>query len=233
MRLKCLYSFLFICFIWQSVFSQITKTYTIRPGEKVTSIIPLVDQYMYANFQNGSVLFKNGYKSKALLNYYIISQELHFITKNSDTLAISNPAEISNVVIGNDYFFYEGSCFVKQDTVIGEITIALSFFFGTKDIKKITAFGSAADGGVDSYELFLPSTNNKLSITPQVLTTLAIGKSLFIGNKYKNFVPVTKKNIFSLFAEKERILRKYLSDKTVNYYSRKDVVNLLIYMNQQ
>lgn len=227
------YSFFFICFIWQSVSSQTLKTYTIRPGEKVASVIPVSDQYTYEQFQNGAVVFKNGYKSKALLNYNILSQELHFITNNRDTLAVSNPVEISNVVVGGDVFFYEGTRFVKQDTVIGEVTVAKSVFFGTRDIKKMTAFGSAADGGVDSYELFLPSTNNKMAITPQVLTTLVIRESLYIGDKYKHFLPVNKKNLFLFFAEKEQALRKYLSDRTVNYHSRSNLVDLLVYMSQQ
>jgi hypothetical protein len=221
-----------ISYILQPVFSQNKKTYTVKPGEKITSIIPLKDQYSYVSFQNGEVLFKNGYRSAALLNYFIISEEFHFITKTSDTLAVSNPSEISNIVIGNDTYYHGANKFLKRDTVIGEITIATSMFFVMGDIKKIAPFGSYGDGAVDSYELFLPSTNNKMSITPQVLTTLTIRKSLYIGDKHKRFVPVSKKSIFSLFAENENYLQKYLSTNRVNFYSRKDVIDLLVYMQQ-
>jgi hypothetical protein len=213
------------------VFSQTKKTYTVHPGENVTSVIPLADQYSYGQFKNGQVSFKNGYRLTALLNYFIISEEFHFITKTSDTLAVSNPAEISNIVVGNDTYYHHDDRFLKVDTVVGEATVATSQFFVMGDVKKTRPFGSYGDGSVDSYEIFLPSTGTKLGLTPQVKTTITMRESLYIGDKYKRFLPVTRKNVFSFFPEKQNLLKRYLSTNNVNFYSRKDVIDLLAYMN--
>ena len=221
-----------IVFSLQYAFSQVRKTYIVKAGEKVTNIIPLRDQYSYEHFQNGQVSFKNGYRSSALLNYFIISEEFHFITKTADTLAVSNPAEISNIVVGEDTYYQHGEKFLKVDTIIGETTIATSLFFMMGDVKKVAPFGSYGDGAVDSYEMFLPPSGSKLGITPQVMTTITMRRSLYIGDRYKRFVYVNKKNVYSLFAEKQNLLKKYLSDNDVNFYSRKDVIDLVAYMKQ-
>ena len=227
---KYLFSFICIGCMLSPVFSQTKKTYTVHPGEKVTSVIPLTDQYSYEQFRNGQVSFKNGYRLTALLNYFVISEEFHFITKTSDTLAVSNPAEISNIVVGNDTYYQHDNRFLKVDTVVGEATVATSKFFVVGDVKKTGPFGTYGDGSVDSYEMFLPPTGVKLGITPQVMTTVTMRGSLYIGDKYKRFVPVTRKNVFSFFPEKQNLLKKYLSTNDVNFYSRKDVVELLAYM---
>lgn len=213
-------------------FSQKIKTYTIKPGESVTEIIPKKDQYLYDSFQTGVVFFKNGAKSTTRLNFFLIAEELHFITETADTLAVANPVEINSVSIGNDIFYFGQDRYFKQDTVIGETVLATSFFFGAINSEKLGAFGSTTDGGTDSYGSFVAPTG-KVDLTPQVITTLSIKRSLYIGDRYKKFIPVSKKSIYSFFSKREQALKKYLSEKTLDYFSRTDMIQLLAYMSQQ
>lgn len=232
MRIKYIYLTVLFFLSYNFCFSQKIKTYTIKPGESVTEVIAKKDQYLYDGFQKGIVFFKSGAKSATRLNFFLIGEELHFITETADTLAVANPVEISSVSIGRDIFYFDTDRYLEQDTVIGETILATSFFIGTINTEKIGAFGSTTDGGTDSYGSFV-APSGKVDLTPQVITTLALKRSLYIGDKYKKFIPVNKRNIYSVFSKKEQALKKYLSERTVDYFSRADIIQLVTFMSEQ
>ncbi|HLO39161.1 MAG TPA: hypothetical protein VK173_11745 [Lacibacter sp.] len=202
----------------------------MQPGESVLDIIPKSEMYEYPQFEQGVVNFKNGKRSVAKLNYNFVHEEILFITAQGDTLTIINPEEVKNVVIGSTEFFYSPGRFVKLDTTIGEIKLTTAGFFSTISKRRIGAYGTTTDGGSDSYGSYIVPNNTKLELTPNVVTTVAYSKALFIGNKFNQFIPVTKKNIFSFYPEKEAQLKKYFQTKEVNFSSREDIIALVAYM---
>lgn len=210
--------------------AQRIKYYTVQPGESVLDIIPKAEMYEYPQFEQGVVNFKNGKRSAAKLNYNFVHEEILFINAQNDTLTIINPEEVKNVVIGNTQFFYSPGRFVKLDTSIGEIKLATAGFFATISKRRIGAYGTTTDGGSESYGSYIIPNNAKLELTPNVVTTVAYSKALFIGNKFNQFIPVTKKNILSFYPEKEAQLKKYFQGKEVNFSSREDIIALIAHM---
>ena len=228
---------LFICllcvgFMPFSSFSQKTKFYVISPGENILDIVPKAEVYEYPQFQQGIVNFRSGRRSLAKLNYHYIYEEILFVGPDGDTLTISNPDDIRYVSIGSDEFYYSKDRYVKLDTVIGDIKLATSGFFATISKKRVGAYGTITDGGSDSYSSFIVPNTSKLELVANVITTVAKGKALFIGNTYNQFMVISKKDIFSFFPEKQTQLKKYLQDNEVNFYSRKDIVALIVYMSK-
>ncbi len=220
-----------ICFT--DCYSQKIKYYTIEPGENILKIIPKEDFYEYPKFEKGYVYFWNGVKSTSPLNYNFIHEEIYFLDNKGDTLAMSNPEEVKMLTIGNDIFYYADKRFVKSDTVIGEAKLATATFFTIVSNKKIGAFGTTRDAAYsDSRASFVMITERDLNIVPQVITTIARQQALYIGNKFNKFHPVSKKSIFEFYAEKQRQLKDYLKDNKVDYTSRQQVINLLLYMNK-
>lgn len=223
-------SVLFFLHITFFTSAQRIKYYTVQPGESVLDIIPKAEMYEYSQFQQGVVSFKSGTRSLAKLNYNFVHEEILFINAQGDTLTIINPEEVKNVIIGANQFFYVPSRFVKLDTTIGEVQLATAGFFSTVSKKRIGAYGTTTDGGSESYGSYIIPNNAKLELTPNVVTTVAYNKALFIGNKFNQFVPVTKKNVFSFYPEKEAQLKKYLQVKEVNFSSREDIIALIAHM---
>ncbi|QNA45137.1 hypothetical protein [Lacibacter sediminis] len=220
---------LFIGFRFLS-FTQASKKYIIQPGESILEIIPQSEAFEYSKFEQGVVYFKDGKRSSAKINYNFVYEEMLFIAANGDTLTILNPGETSSVVIGKDEFYYTGVRFVKLDTAIGNVKLGVSSFFAVLSKKKVGAYGTTTEGGTDSYSSFIVPNNTKLTLTPSIVTTVTRRKALFIGNKFNQFIPVTKKNIFSFYPEKEEQLKKYYQRKDVNFSSRKDIIELIAYM---
>ena len=71
----------------------------------------------------------------------------------------------------------------------------------------------------------------KVKYSPNSVTTAAFKRVMFISNKFGHFIPVTKKNIYSLYARKERKLRLYLQNRFVDFSSRKDLIALIAFMD--
>jgi hypothetical protein len=227
------YIFLLLLIVFHFLsFTQTSKKYVIQPGESILEIIPQNETFEYPKFEQGVVYFRDGKRSSAKLNYSYVYEEMLFIGSNGDTLTILNPGETSSVVIGKDEFYHTGIRFVKLDTAIGDVKLGVSSFFATLSKKKVGAYGTTTEGGTDSYSSFIVPNNTKLTLTPSIVTTVTYRKALFIGNKFNKFVPVTKKNIFSLYPEKEEQLKKYFQGKEVNFSSREDIVSLIAHMSK-
>lgn len=221
-----------LLFAYLAPFAQQQKKYTIQPGESLFEVVPKDEMYAYPSFQNGVVYFRNGVRSAARLNYNFINEEILFVSPANDTLTILNPNEVKSVSIGSDQFFYATNRFVKLDTVIGDTKIGIAGFFVVIGKRKVGAYGSTTDGGTDSYGSFVTPANVKLDLVPSIVTTIARRNALFIGNKFNQFIVVTKKNIFSFYAEKEVILVKYLDNTKVDFSSRQHIVQLIEYMSR-
>ncbi len=211
------------------------KSYKIMPGENIKEVIPRSELYAYDQFEKGTIYFKNGRQSAALLNYSFLFGEFLFADRSGDTMALADPGEVKTAVIGTDYYYYAGgSRFVQRDTVIGEIILATAVFFKFGDKQRVSAYGMIDNnGGRDSYSTFDPPTGPRMTLTPQVVLTVSRNKALFIGTKYNQFVPVTKKSLNSFYSEKQNQLTEYLKNNKVNLLSRNDVINLIVYMNAQ
>ncbi len=117
---RILYLLVFVSF-HLSGYAQPQKFYTIQPGGNLLDVVPLNEAYEYPQFEQGIVFLKNGVNSAAKLNYHFIFEEIVFIDSNGDTLTLANPAEVKQVYIGKDQFYYAGNRFVKLDTTIGDI----------------------------------------------------------------------------------------------------------------
>lgn len=210
--------------------AQKQKFFTVQPGENIYDVVPKHDVYEYSDFLPGYVIFKNGVRSSAKFNYNFVHEDIQFISSKGDTLVIANAEEVKSVTIGKDEYYYTPNRFVKLDTVVGEARIGIAGFFTTVNRKRLSAYGSTIDGGVDSYGSYIVPANTKLNLVPNVVTTVAYRKAMFIGNRFNYFVPVSKKNIFSFYPDKEQQLRKFLNDNNIDFTSREDVVKLVNYM---
>jgi hypothetical protein len=79
--------------------------------------------YAYPSFLKGFVNLKGNRSEPSLLNYNRLNDEMLFIGNKNDTLALSAPETVDNIVIGNDVYFYLGGGFVRQLTAYPTINL--------------------------------------------------------------------------------------------------------------
>src|SRR3954470_19344932 len=97
-----------LCVMLCSYFTNAqNEQWTVKPGENVDTTLPAEVKFQYPKFTQGSVFFRDGNVSSALLDYNKLSGEMQFIAPKGDTLALSNEATVKFIVIASDTFFYD------------------------------------------------------------------------------------------------------------------------------
>lgn len=222
--LLCLF-FNFICFAQQS------KDFTVNSGQDIGQAIPADELYAYPTFREGMGFFKNNTASNGILNYHYFMKELFFVGSNGDTTAIANPEEADSIVIGNDKFYFAGG-FIKKDTLVGETTLAATWEFIPYEKQVVGAYGIASNsvGRIDYYQYF--SRNGAFGLVADERLTFAKQMVFYIGNKTKQFLPVTKKNLFVFYAKNEKQLSEYLKQNKPDFSKRANLIKLIAYMQQ-
>lgn len=230
--MKSIISLLFLLPLCISLAAQKVKYYTVQPGENIQDVVPKYEAFEYPQFQTGVVIFRTGVRSSSRLNYNFLFEEMQFISPKADTLVINNPEEVESVKIGKDTYYYTSKRFVKLDTVIGDLKLGIAGFFTTVSKKKIGGYGETIEGTADSHLSLVVPTSGKFDLTPNFVTTIVRRRSAFISNKFNQFVPLTRKNIFSFYPEKEDKLKQYFNNHKVDLSSYSDVIALLTYMSK-
>jgi len=81
-------------------------------GQKTNETFTLNAQYLFDQFQNGTIESKQGNQLEATLNYNVVKETVHFV-KGGNILSISEPETIKQVTFGSKEFipvqdrFYE------------------------------------------------------------------------------------------------------------------------------
>lgn len=163
-----------------------------------------------------------------VLGLYILFSGLCVKAQNSKSYTIQAGGNILEVVPKTE--MYEYASFQP-----GMVTFKTGINSQARAIinkKKIGGYGLRTDGGADSYGSFaVPGSNQaNFNFVPNVETIVAYRRALYIGNQFNQFLPVTRKNIFSFYPEKEKKLKDYLDKAKVNFTSREDLIQLLAYM---
>src|SRR3954447_13437357 len=86
---NCLLIIFSILLCSYSAFAQ-TDRWTIKPGENIDTALPPYVKFHYPRFTQGSVFFRDGTRSDALLDYNLLTEEMQFIAPKGDTLAVTN-----------------------------------------------------------------------------------------------------------------------------------------------
>lgn len=205
--------------------------YTVKPGEDVNAKLADSVKFHYPTFTQGTVFFKDGTASGALLNYNMLSGEMQFINTKGDTLAMANEGAIKCVAIGNDSFFYD-KAFLQQ--IAGNSTAKLakkeSLIIG--DSRKAGGYG-----GVSSTSAITTISNMRVNgeathLTVQQEVTLTKETTYFIGDAYNHFLPATRKNLIKLFGTKQSAIEQYLKDNKVAFNKEEDLKALIAFLQQ-
>jgi hypothetical protein len=185
---------------------------------------------LFPKFEKGIVVFKNGTRTSASLNYSMIQQEMLFLNPDSTMMAIANPLEVIVVIIGERRFlpvsqegvFYEeiqagaGSFFVQRKaTMLSEGKA--SGYGGYSQTSAITSYGNMYNKGryvkLDPDEKFRIKTENIFYL-----------KS---GESYKKFF--TAKALGKLFKGHEKDIEEFANKQSVNFSKIDDITRIIEY----
>ena len=192
----------------------------------------LGDGFLFSDFEKGTVVFKSGSQSAALLNYSMLNQEMLFLDAEGAIMALANPTEIFVVTIGERRFFpissrsifYEeiqagdGSFFVQYKAIMISEGKA-SAYGGYSSTSSITSYGSIHSESTGSaYKL---NVDEKFRMKNQNAYFLQSGKN------YKAFN--SPKALAKLFKGQESKIEAFAKEQSINFFKIEDVSKIVEY----
>ena len=224
-------SLLFVLGCYTGALAQKKTFVTVKAGNNIMDVLPMSEIFFYPQFVNGKVFLRDGRVSETKLNYNRLVDEIHFIDKKGDTLALNGETNIKFIAVGNDTFYYDQGYLrvlspgnsVKLATrevwIISE-TRQLGAYGSTNNSVSVIAFKSMHEGG-RLYDLVV---NEDVILKKQT--------KYYFGNHFNQFVQATKTNLLTLFPKEEQRIAKYLKENRINFNDKSDLEKTVQFVEQ-
>ncbi|MGN6616527.1 MAG: hypothetical protein ACTHJ5_05080 [Ilyomonas sp.] len=208
------------------------KGYTVKAGDEISVSLPDSLKYIYPQFVLGTVHLRNGNFANALLNYNLLEGEMQFIDPKGDTLAIDNEATIRTVSINKDSFYYDKG-YLQLVSYYPAIKLAKRESIDVTDELKMGGYGqTSSTSAITSISSIYRGTEvAKLNSRGELL--LLKHTRYFIGDKFNNFIPATKKNIIKSFKVKDAIAEDFLKENKIQFNKEEDLEKLITFLQSQ
>ena len=206
--------------------AQTTETIKIAAGNDIAAAVSAFGIYRLPAFVQGTVFFKDGKIAKESLNYHILNDQILYISKSGDTLAIALPEEIKKVEIGGIVFYYEKKGWLEGVANAGN-TILLIKRKISIHYEKEGAFGiSNSTNGIDSYTTFT-SNNNSYHLVVSENAAMKKSTSWWLLPESSQSFPASKSGFLNVFAKNRKAIGSYLDSHKVNFFKEADLRALL------
>jgi hypothetical protein len=223
---------LFAAFIWLgcicplSTIAQTTETTRVTAGNDIAKAVSAYGMYRLPVFTRGTLFFKDGSLGKESLNYNMLINQMMYIDKKGDTLAIAAPEEIKKTAIDGLVFYYDKKRWLEEITaaagtsLVVQRTVKINFekegAFGMPNpAGSITSYNTYTSGNI-SYHLFV---NEDAVVRKEII--------YFLLSAQNEPVPATKKNFLALFSKNKKSIESYLDNNKVNFSKEQDLIQLL------
>jgi hypothetical protein len=209
-----------------SMVAQTTETVRVSAGNDIAAAVSAYGMYRFAAFTDGSAFFKDGSLGKELFNYNILNDQIMYIDKKGDTLAIAFPDQLKKVTISGINFYYDKKGYLEEiaNAAAASLVVKRKIII---HYEKEGAFGiSSATNAIDSYTTYT-SNNSSYHIFVSDDVTLKKLTSYFLLTTGNQQLPATKANFFNLFPGNRENIERYLDNHKVNFNREQDLVQLL------
>jgi hypothetical protein len=190
-------------------------------------------KYYYPGFQIGSIHFKNGKKADSKLNYDLLNEEMHFIGKSGDTLALNNMNEVRIIIIGSDQFYYNNG-FLKVITELNAIKLASKQKRSAEVVGLKGAYGERLDGSaIANYNNLLTNDYAAIKLKTGQVGYGNLSLEYYISGPENNFIIANKKNLTKLMPDQKDALNEFLKKHQIDFSNQTDLIKLLTYFHER
>jgi hypothetical protein len=224
--------FSILCLIGPFALAQESDvTFTLKAGVDVTKAIPFENRYMYKEFSDGRVYFRNGKTTGAKLNYNTIFAQIQFVGPRKDTLLLADMAYIDTITIGKDVYYYlEGYGHIRRIGGTGKTLLGKIYSLSSLGSEKAVSYGQYSQtSAVDGYSSYTDGDGRMRNLTTNDQTRLR-GKSRFFWiDANKRITLATKANLFRIFPKEKKKLGVFIDQHNIDFTNEQDLSRLLTY----
>jgi hypothetical protein len=185
--------------------------------------------YYYPHFAKGMVYFKTGQTTEAKLNYNLALEEMHFLNKNGDTLALANEETLKVIVVGKDSFYFDKG-YLKIVATYDNFKLASKQKNAARALKQRGAYGEDISGtAAVKINNFLSADRASVKLNSTEGSYGNFEVDYFIMDANSTFIPVSKKNILKYFPNHKSEIETYITTNSLNLEQELDIKKLLLY----
>jgi hypothetical protein len=210
------------------LFAQSKEVIRVKAGEDPSTAFSPYGFYRFPAFAEGIAYLRTGEQSMGRFNYHILNQEVQFISKNGDTLALADPLSLKYIAIDTFLYYYsDGYLEVLANTTSLKLARKLRL-----DVRgeKIGAYGQASPSGSirTPNRLILGNTGKDLSINQDLVIQKEY--TYYWLDEYSTVFRATKANLLKLLApDKKNSIEDYLKKNKIDFHKEQDLKKLFEY----
>lgn len=183
--------------------------------------------YLFQDFTDGFVYYKDGRAFQVPINYNLIVGEFIFIDKDKQKKEFSDPDMVISIKVGDRSFLPmpDGGA---AEVVQFEPKILVQYKGSTKKTKNVTFGGQTETASVETFSHLLSNANSSALNTENILLSSVDNEYYVEKNKrMKRFT--TEKQFLKIFSKQKEHLKQYIDDNKMNFNSIEQVVKLCNY----
>ena len=205
------------------------KTLRVKNGSDIRKTIPVRDRYLYEEFKEGKVYFRNGNTSKSPLNYSLFHREIQFISPTKDTLLLGDNDFISKIIIQSDTFYFDRSHgHIQKIGNYGKVKLGKQQMLLIMGNEKYAGYNEySGTAAVSNFSNFSNRNGELMQLESNVKLIVRRKSDYFLIDQNFRFALPNRANFLKLFPEKRRDITAYLKENETDFLNENDIVKLL------
>ena len=212
-----------IFFIKGCLVAQEYEPVTVRAGTNIREYFTVSQRYLFPDFTQGNVLFKNRMTNPCIFNYNVLTNEMEFI-RSKDTLIFISKKEIDLIAVARDTFYYHDG--YQQLIHSGPLRVFLRRSMFIKNILKQGAMGTINRSSASEAYDFVITGQSTINLKPVDDIVLQRKDEYFFSTSGNEYISFTRKNILRALPVQENDIRNFLKSNKIDFESRNDLVRL-------
>lgn len=209
-----------------------SQVYKVQQGQSLMGALPVGVSYIYPEFRQGQVQFRNGNVGGARMNYSPLLQEMDFITDKNDTMALADMGAIRYIAIGADTFYHLQKFMIQQIANNGEIRLAERRAVNLANREAYGGHGEVQSGtSIQAIEQLSSGVNTMRQMVAKQVLSFSLDKTYYFGDRFGNFRLANRKNLLDAFGKQYPGLDDFLAQQKVNYFKADDMKLVLEFLS--
>ena len=228
-------SHLFILMLFFSclIFAQESQLIEANSGEDLSGKISTNMKYLFPEFTEGQVFFKNSFMSTGKLNYNVLIGEMQFV-ENDELMALESK-NITVVNINDRLFFpYKGSEFSEELFSTENYKLRMRSKGHVSPFAKKGAYGtSSATSSITSYTSVSGSDGQlyNLSVAEDVL--VSVRNFYYLVGENGKYLQITNIKTFTKqFPAFRNQIEAFAKENMIRFDNEDDLIRLLVYCSE-
>lgn len=207
------------------------------PTKVLKSVDSLVHAFRFEDFKESVIYFRNKTSRKVLANYHLGHGKIQFINGRGDTLLLTNKYLIDRVLVSGREFILapkdeDNDLEIVSAFSRGRIGMITKYVENTKYTS--TSSQKYLDNPTSSIptSLYISNANSEFQWQNTVLPVKSRLKTTYHFIESNGIIsPVSQKNLFRLYAKKNKDLKRYLKSTSIDYSNLRDIQSIVSYLD--